>query len=581
MIFVGSVFIAGISAGSDPREPAAETGTDEKVEVSEKKITEDPADEPETEDKQADTTPPAQNIEKIEFYLDGPQDSGIFLGETAVGIKREDIQNIYGQQYANSGFEYNIDLGDVQLEPGLHTLFVYAITDEGDYDYAIKEITVKGDVPDTDLNINLDSPQNLSILKPQELDIQGWALDQEATDSTGIQSIYVYLDGPLDRGINLGDAAYGSIGRSDVAEVFGPQFNNCGFSVSWDAAEYRSNEKHYLYIYAQKNDSSWQKKIIETYLYDPEFKSNIFLEIDNYIEDFTINPGDAISIKGSSFYVNNPDRFYAQQEFSNKQVVFVSDRNGGDFDLYISNLDGSNLRQLTDNGEDDLYPNVSPDGSQIAFTSEVNGLWQVFIINTDGSGVRQVTDSNTLNAYPAWSHDGQYLFYESREGDIWEVYRIGVDGSNPQRLTFNTESHDWHPAGHPYRPLVLFESGTKEDIKVMDYNGENVHYITKDQQRNRVPDFSPDGRTIVFSKYLGSNGEVYIMDITGEILAQITANGSTNTHPVFSPDGNYIGFDSDASGREQIYIYSFADGSIFNIFNDPGANYKDPCFLFE
>jgi len=164
---------------------------------------------------------------------------------------------------------------------------------------------------------------------------------------------------------------------------------------------------------------------------------------------------------------------------------------------------------------------------------------------------------------------------------VWEVYKIGADGSNPERLTFNSESHDWHPATHPFRPLVLFESGTKEDLKIMDYNGENVNYITKDDQRNRVPYFASDGKTIVFSKYLGGNGEIFIMDITGEVLAQITANGATNTHPIFSPDDKYIGFDSDVSGKQQVYIYSFEDGSVFNLINDTQNNYKDPCFIFE
>jgi len=579
LIFIGGILVATISARTSPViEEAEQLEVEEKVEGTEKK-----AAQPQEEKKIAEQeTDPEQEIEKIEFYLDGPRESGIFLGETAVGIKREDIQNIYGQQFLNSGFEYNIDLSGLQLEPGLHTLFVYSITDQGDYDYCIKEITVKGNPAEADLNINVDSPQNLSIIKPGAMDVQGWALNPAAVDNTGIKNIRLYLDGPMDTGIYLGGGAYGSIIRSDVADVFGSQFRNCGFSLPLDTSELRPNEKHYLYLYAQKTDDSWEKKISQFYIYDGNFRSNIFLEIGNFIPDFTINAGESVNIKGSSFYINDPQSFYAQKEYTSKQVVFVSDRAGrGNFDLFISNLDGSNLRKLTDNDVDDLYPNASPDGTQIAFTSEVGGLWQVFIINADGTGLRQITTSNTLNAYPDWSHDGQYLFYESRVGDVWEVYRIGADGNNPERLTFNSESHDWHPATHPFRPLVLFESGTKEDLKIMDYNGENVNYITKDDQRNRVPYFASDGKTIVFSKYLGGNGEIFIMDITGEVLAQITANGATNTHPIFSPDDKYIGFDSDVSGKQQVYIYSFEDGSVFNLINDTQNNYKDPCFIFE
>ncbi|MGM0368114.1 MAG: TolB family protein, partial [Actinomycetota bacterium] len=230
---------------------------------------------------------------------------------------------------------------------------------------------------------------------------------------------------------------------------------------------------------------------------------------------------------------------------------------------------------------DDLYPTASPDGEQIAFTSEVRGLWQVFTINTDGSGLKQLTSDNTLSAYPAWSYDGDYIFYERREGDIWEMYRVNVENLNTKRLTFNSEAFDWHPATHPFRPLVLFESGTKEDIKIMDYNGENISYITKDGNRNRVPDISSNGQIIVFSKYLGSKAEVMIMDMNGAMLAQVTHMGGTNTHPTISPDGKYIGFDSNVSGRDQIYLYSFEDGSIINVFNDPNANYKDPFFVYN
>lgn len=558
------------------------------IEVEEKQITQEEPTEEETEETEEETEEPAeqeegepQTIEKIQFYLDGPKDSGIFLGETAVGIKREDIKNIYGERYINSGFEYTLDLSDVNLSSGIHPLFIYAVTDKGKTDYVIKEIEVSGNPTENNIRINVDNPANLSIVKPETMMVQGWALNPNATGNSGIDEMYVYLNGPMDSGIFLGDGNFGSIERSDVAQAFGPQFANTGFKVEWDASQYKANQKHYLYIYAHNIGGEWERKIVEVYLHAPGDRSNIFLEIDNYISDFRISQGESIKLTGSSFYISNPSQFYSVPEYQSKEIVFVSNRDGGDFDLYISNLDGSNLRQLTSNNVDDLYPTVSPDGSQIAFTSEVDGLWQLFTINTDGSGLRRLTSANTLSAYPAWSYDGNYIFYERREGDIWEMYRININDSKIKRLTFNTESHDWHPATHPFRPLVLFESGTKEDIKIMDYNGENVSYITKDGNRNRVPDINRNGNIVVFSKYLGSKAEVMLMDVNGAMLAQITANGETNTHPAISPDGQYIGFDSNVSDRDQIYLYSFEDGSIINVFNDNAHNYKDPYFLYK
>ncbi|MGM0368572.1 MAG: hypothetical protein ACQEP2_08430, partial [Actinomycetota bacterium] len=200
-IFIGSIAIAAISEKTAATETeVAETTQDEeeKVVVEERKITEETESEPvESEEEKEETseTEEAQTIEKIEFYLDGPKDSGIFLGETAVGIKREDIKNIYGSGYLNSGFEYNLDFSDINLSAGLHTLFIYAVTDKGQTSHVIKEITVQGDRGENNARINVDNPLNLSIIKPGEIDVQGWALNPEATDNSGIDEMHIYLDG--------------------------------------------------------------------------------------------------------------------------------------------------------------------------------------------------------------------------------------------------------------------------------------------------------------------------------------------------------------------------------------------------
>ncbi len=575
-IWLGATVVTGFSAG-----PAADPARDQPQQDAP-----GTADAPDTAPVKTrpvtDHQAPEQAIESIQFYLNGPKQSGLLLGETTPDMAREDMQQLYGEPFLETGFAYDLDLSGLELDAGTHLLFVYAFTGEDDYDYRIKELVIEGPRAQNQLTINVDAPPNLSVVEPQRLDVQGWALDENAAADTGIKDLEIYLNGPRDTGTFLGDGSYGNIPREDVADIFGPQFVQCGFRLNVDAADLSPMEKHYLYIYAQKEDLSWEQRVSQFYIYDPQPESHIFLEIDNYIGDFRLGGDRMMSIMGTAFYINDPQAFYARPDYESKEVVFVSDRAGGGyFDLYISNLDGSNMRKLTDNTVDDLYPNTSPDGKQITFTSEVDGLWQLFVVNIDGTGLRQITTSNTLNAYSDWSHCGQYLFYESRVGDVWELYRIGVDGSNPTRLTFNTESHDWHPATHPFRPKVLFETGSPEDFKIMDYHGDHVHEVTIDDQRNRVPYFSSDGRTIVYSRYLGAQAEVFIMDINGEILAQITAMGGTNTHPIFSPCDRYIGFDSNISGKEQVYIYSFEDGTIFNVVNDLEHNYKDPCFVFE
>lgn len=86
-----------------------------------------------------------------------------------------------------------------------------------------------------------------------------------------------------------------------------------------------------------------------------------------------------------------------------QQIAFVSSRDGDD-EIFIINVDGSDLRQLTDDSEKDGSPAWSPDGQQLAFTSDRDGDLEIYVMNADGSDVRQLTDNDVADEYPTWSN---------------------------------------------------------------------------------------------------------------------------------------------------------------------------------
>ena len=67
-------------------------------------------------------------------------------------------------------------------------------------------------------------------------------------------------------------------------------------------------------------------------------------------------------------------------------IAFQSDRDG-DWEVFVMNADGTEVRQLTDSDGWDGSPDWSPDGKRIAFTSDRYGDWEVFVMNADGSDV--------------------------------------------------------------------------------------------------------------------------------------------------------------------------------------------------
>jgi Tol biopolymer transport system component len=101
--------------------------------------------------------------------------------------------------------------------------------------------------------------------------------------------------------------------------------------------------------------------------------------------------------------------------------------------LYFSNLDGSNLHQLTEDLSD-TNPSVSPDGQTIALMSQGSGNWDVYTLNIDGSNRTQLTTDPANDGLPIWSPDGRTIAFASDRGGQWAIWAMNPDGSNQRQL---------------------------------------------------------------------------------------------------------------------------------------------------
>jgi len=115
--------------------------------------------------------------------------------------------------------------------------------------------------------------------------------------------------------------------------------------------------------------------------------------------------------------------------------------------ITLMNADGGDIRPLIEGKEGyGLDPVWSPDGQQIAFVSLRDGDDEIFVVNVNGSDLRQLTDNSDSDREPAWSSDGQQLaFMSDRDGDM-EIFVMNADGSNVRQLTdndFPDQSPSW------------------------------------------------------------------------------------------------------------------------------------------
>ena len=119
-------------------------------------------------------------------------------------------------------------------------------------------------------------------------------------------------------------------------------------------------------------------------------------------------------------------------------IAFSSNR-GGDFDLYLMDPDGTNLRRLTSSPGADGDPAWTPDGARLIFTSARGGSSQLYSVAADGTGQRPLTTAGGGNSAPAVSPDGRSIaFVSGRDGND-EIYRMDLDGGNQTNLSATRE----------------------------------------------------------------------------------------------------------------------------------------------
>jgi TolB protein len=95
------------------------------------------------------------------------------------------------------------------------------------------------------------------------------------------------------------------------------------------------------------------------------------------------------------------------------------------------------------------WPAWSPTGAQIAFSAVVGGHRDIYVVNVDGTGLQQVTQTPKTDEFaPAWSPDGTHIVFQANPDGQWDIYRMRADGSDRRQLTTdpaNDTAPSWAP----------------------------------------------------------------------------------------------------------------------------------------
>ncbi len=203
----------------------------------------------------------------------------------------------------------------------------------------------------------------------------------------------------------------------------------------------------------------------------------------------------------------------------------------GHLELYTANPDGTDTRQLTDNGAYNAEATASPDGERVIFTSTVEGDVELYTMNVDGTDRRRITNRVGYDGGAFFSPDGTKIVWRAQ-------YPVtATDSADYLRLL----------GERMVRPSAL-------ELWVANADGSEPTQLTSLGGANFAPSFLPDGKRIIFSSNKGSPDgrtfELYLINLDGTGLERVTYSDDFNSFPMLSADGTKIVFASNRHGSQ-------------------------------
>ncbi len=211
-------------------------------------------------------------------------------------------------------------------------------------------------------------------------------------------------------------------------------------------------------------------------------------------------------------------------------------------DLWIVSRDGGDARRLTSSVGIESLPHFSPDGSQIAFTGELDGNRDVYVISAAGGEPRRLTYHPADEFVAGWTPDGKRILFNSWANSFMhfedQLYTVSIDGGLPTQLTLPiAEDASYSPDGThlAYVPHPKWQQAWKR------YHG-------------------------------GQTTPIWIADLKDSSIVKIPRENSDDHHPMWVGDTIY--FLSDRNGPVSLFAYDTKTRQVTEALHSDGLDFK-------
>ncbi len=249
--------------------------------------------------------------------------------------------------------------------------------------------------------------------------------------------------------------------------------------------------------------------------------------------------------------------------------------------LILASAAGGEMRQLTSpsKGQSDGYPAFSPDGRSLLYSHcDSPADCDLALLELDERLAPRGLPRRVTNEHAGavgglcWMASGREAIWSLSKTAMFAetLYRVPVfNAGPPERLAFSGRALD--PAVAPHGNRLAY-TRIADDIHIWRTDGHTAERHPVSSTRTEYnPQFSPDGKRIVFESNRSGPEEIWVANADGTGLAQLTTIGRHSGSPHWSPNGQWIVFDSRAAGgRWDVWAIDSAGGTPRQLTRGPG-----------
>jgi len=259
----------------------------------------------------------------------------------------------------------------------------------------------------------------------------------------------------------------------------------------------------------------------------------------------------AASGRSSEIYVADFDGFDAQPVTQDHSIVaapcwvpghlslFYTSYKSGYDNIFFQNLDSGERRNYSHYPGMNGSAAVSPDASMVATILGKTGRDNVFVSDFNGSNLRQLTDTHEFESSPCWSADGKWIYYASHIDGRRTLCKVSVNGGRAERVPTSGVVNPSEPDCSPDGQWIAFTSQMR-DFSICVIPTESNHAASRRAVilvDGQDPSWAPNSRTLIFVRRVAGRDVLSLLDVpTKQVkdVSRVSGSDSNNSQPTWA-----------------------------------------------